>query len=214
MATPNDGRESVRKPESPRPETGPTNPSGSAGSSSETAILAEDPGSFLSNVSSLDLRNIVACLDGSPFSEQILPIAASWASATGMTLRLVHVTSPFMTGAGGRSELGLPHDENPERYLRELGEKWRGRNLDLRYRVIRSPYIAQAIVGYAEKLSGPVVVLSSHGWTGLRRLAMGSIATKLLHECTYPVLVLRPRRLLKDRTWERTAEETLVRTAS
>lgn len=209
-----DSQESDRESGSLRPGSSPIDFSESPGSSNEAPVSADAPAAFLSNVASLDLRNIVVCLDGSPFSEQVLPIAAAWASATGMTLRLVHVSSPFMTGAGGRSELGLPHDENPERYLRELGEDLRNRNLDLRYCVIRSPYIARAIVDYAQKLPGSIIVLSSHGWTGLRRLAMGSIATKLLHECTHPVLILRPRRLLKERKRERTAEEAPIRTAS
>ena len=49
----------------------------------------------------------------------------------------------------------------------------------------------QQIAEYAEKLGAGVVVMPSHGHTGLRRLLLGSVAERVLRLATCPVLVLK-----------------------
>jgi len=49
----------------------------------------------------------------------------------------------------------------------------------------------QEIVGYAEGVKSELIVIASHGRTGLSRLLLGSVAERVLRMASCPVLVLR-----------------------
>lgn len=52
---------------------------------------------------------------------------------------------------------------------------------------------ATAVLAYAEDVSADVVVLNSHGRTGLARFALGSVAERVVRYATCDVLVVRAR---------------------
>jgi nucleotide-binding universal stress UspA family protein len=49
------------------------------------------------------------------------------------------------------------------------------------------------IVDYAAKIGADLIVMGSHGRTGLRRILLGSVAEKVLHRATCPVLIVPVR---------------------
>ena len=49
----------------------------------------------------------------------------------------------------------------------------------------------EEITRYAKKMEADLIVVGSHGHTGLTRLMLGSVATKVVAESTVPVLVAR-----------------------
>jgi nucleotide-binding universal stress UspA family protein len=53
----------------------------------------------------------------------------------------------------------------------------------------RSP--AHAICAYAEKVGADLIVIATHGRTGLKHLLIGSVAEKVVRHATVPVLALR-----------------------
>jgi nucleotide-binding universal stress UspA family protein len=46
------------------------------------------------------------------------------------------------------------------------------------------------IVDYAAKIGADLIVMGSHGHSGVRRLLLGSVAEKVLHRTPCPVLVV------------------------
>jgi nucleotide-binding universal stress UspA family protein len=48
------------------------------------------------------------------------------------------------------------------------------------------------IVNYAEQIAAELIVLPSHGRTGLKRLLIGSVAERVVRLAHCPVLVLKP----------------------
>lgn len=54
--------------------------------------------------------------------------------------------------------------------------------------------VAQAIVDYAEQRGFDLIALSTHGRTGWRHLAFGSIAEDVLRRCRVPVLTFQQTR--------------------
>jgi nucleotide-binding universal stress UspA family protein len=50
---------------------------------------------------------------------------------------------------------------------------------------------ADAILAYAEETKCDMIVMSTHGRTGLARLVFGSVAESVLHRATCPVLLVR-----------------------
>jgi nucleotide-binding universal stress UspA family protein len=55
------------------------------------------------------------------------------------------------------------------------------------------------IVDYAAKIGADMIVMGSHGRSGVRRLLLGSVAEKVLHRTTCPVLVVPAREADGDR---------------
>ncbi len=51
---------------------------------------------------------------------------------------------------------------------------------------------AQVIVDYAHQNSIDLIVMSTHGYTGFKKMLLGSVALQVLQESTVPVLLIRP----------------------
>jgi nucleotide-binding universal stress UspA family protein len=75
-------------------------------------------------------------------------------------------------------------------YLARTGEtlKSKGVNVEL---VVRSGNAAEEILKTAEEVKADLIAMSTHGRSGLRRLAFGSITDKVLRASKIPVLLVR-----------------------
>jgi nucleotide-binding universal stress UspA family protein len=51
---------------------------------------------------------------------------------------------------------------------------------------------AQSIVNYAEANDVDLIVIATHGYTGMKKLMFGSVALRVLHDSHAPVLLIRP----------------------
>ncbi len=57
--------------------------------------------------------------------------------------------------------------------------------------LVREGDSAKAIISVAKDVSADVIVMSSHGRTGLRRLLMGSVTARVIGLAACPVLVVK-----------------------
>ncbi|GAA4407977.1 universal stress protein [Quisquiliibacterium transsilvanicum] len=118
---------------------------------------------------------ILAPVDGSNFSEQVLPHAAAIARSTGAELLVVRAVS----SEKDRAEAA--------RYVEALAGK-----LGARSACVVSDDIPAAIVAEAARLPETLVALSSHGRTGAMQALFGSTALAVLRASHAPLLVYRP----------------------
>jgi nucleotide-binding universal stress UspA family protein len=51
---------------------------------------------------------------------------------------------------------------------------------------------AQTIVNYAAANGVDLIVIATHGYTGMKKLMFGSVALRVLHDSEAPVLLIRP----------------------
>lgn len=51
----------------------------------------------------------------------------------------------------------------------------------------------EVIVQYAKRVNADLIVMATHGRTGLRHLVLGSVAQKVVHAAGCPVLVVRAK---------------------
>jgi nucleotide-binding universal stress UspA family protein len=51
---------------------------------------------------------------------------------------------------------------------------------------------AQTIVNYADANGVDLIVIATHGFTGMKKLMFGSVALRVLHDSPVPVLLIRP----------------------
>ena len=105
-------------------------------------------------------------------------------------LLIVHVEEPPMAYGGGELYYGVeePDVEELQRMLSEVVPS--DPSIPYEHRlVIGSP--ATAIVELAEKEGVSMIVMPTHGRTGLMRLLMGSVAEEVVRKAKCPVLTVK-----------------------
>jgi nucleotide-binding universal stress UspA family protein len=147
--------------------------------------------------------SIMVPLDGSEFGESVLPhaeAAAKQLSADLVDIVLVRVcelfTEPHYPPAMKMSwEEYQKYEEDRckeicRKYLAGVEETMTARGFRVRTEV-QVGDTAKTLIEYADNNAISLIVMSTHGRSGLSRLAFGSIAEKILHEVSRPVLLIR-----------------------
>jgi len=142
-------------------------------------------------------RTILVPLDGSPVAEQALPLARRIAERAGSKLRLVLVhqipTAPLDPAAARLfTSLELATRKSERAYLRSLQTKLRQEGVRLASAVTLSGPVGPALDQYVRELGIDLIVMATHGRTGLTHLLMGSVAEQVVRAAPCPVLTLRP----------------------
>jgi nucleotide-binding universal stress UspA family protein len=91
----------------------------------------------------------------------------------------------------------LPDDVAPAidkatRYLESLAEGLRAEGLEVAVHVDEHDAPGRAIAEIAERLDADLIALATHGYGGLKRALLGSVADKVLRGSPLPLLVQRP----------------------
>ena len=141
-------------------------------------------------------QHIVIAVDGSRTSQHALKQACGLAQATGAALTLVHVANPAEYVATVAPEF-LQY-ENYETAATEQGnaildaaikQAKIGRHLLVISKNARD--MAKSLVDYATEQKADLLVLGTHGRTGLMHLLMGSFAETVMRETRLPLLIIR-----------------------
>lgn len=145
-------------------------------------------------------KTIVFPTDFSTASDAALVHAATLAKQSGSRLLIVHVEEPPLAYGGGELYYGLP-EPNSERILKMLEDvKPSDPSVPFAHRLtIGDP--AGEIVRIAGEEKAEMVVMGTHGRTGMTRLLMGSVAEGVVRRAPCPVLVYRetPEKLAESR---------------
>jgi nucleotide-binding universal stress UspA family protein len=128
---------------------------------------------------------VVACLDGSELSERSLVAASQWAQRFGVTPWLVQVSQPIGTFAPDVVRTGDAWETN---YVRRLAHGVP----NAQYDVLHSHDAARELADLPGRWPVEILVVASHGRSGLSRLALGSVAMRIVHRAPCPVLVVPP----------------------
>lgn len=157
-------------------------------------IHPERPGGVPAEV--LSFRHILVPLDGSGLAEAILSPAVDVARATGARITLAHIVSTRFV-IGPRLVPVKPSDLEPallasERYLEETAADLRRRGLDVDLVVEAAELPATAISVLAGSLGADLIAIATHGYGGVRRVLLGSVADKVLRTSPLPLLIMRP----------------------
>lgn len=139
-------------------------------------------------------RRIVVPLDGSAFAEAALPAATRMARQTGAHLELVMVHQPQLTGASPMAAMDLDARirEHEIGYLTQQAERIATDSyLAATTAVLDGPVVSK-LASHAQSRRGALVVMSTHGRTGIRRFFLGSTADRLIRELHCPILLVNP----------------------
>jgi len=140
---------------------------------------------------------VVVCVDGTPESEAVVPIALGWARALAVPLSILTVAEPVPTPIPGRSWQRMHGpDEDAARYLAALADRYLESGVSVEVAVAYDPVsVATGLTDHLEEHPATLVAVATRARRGLGRLVMVSNAARILHEVPVPVLaVARPHR--------------------
>ena len=157
------------------------------------------------NFNTSPYQNIVVPLDASAFAEQALDQASELASAMDATFHLVsivplshvlpvHIHKENESQSLMRAVLHQTELERRTHYLEQKAEHFK--ELGLRVQTNVAPgHPAEEILRFSTQHQQTLLVMTTHGRSGLRRILLGSVAMKVVQEAHVPVLLVRGRTL-------------------
>jgi nucleotide-binding universal stress UspA family protein len=141
-------------------------------------------------------KRILVPLDGSARAERAIPVAARIARASGGSVILLRVaTAPIDTGkyssTSGYVEETVDVDlTGATDYLEHIVGSDELASINTEVKTFTGA-VAPAILSAAQSFHASLIVMCSHGYTGFKRWALGSVADKVTRHSPIPVLVLR-----------------------
>ena len=155
------------------------------------------------NFKAVPYQTIIVPLDASPFAEQALDQAYELASAMNATLHLVSIVPPphilpFHIHKEKESQSlmrALHHQTELERrthYLEQRAEYFRQQGLMVQTHVATG-HPAEEILRFSTQHQHPLIVMTTHGRSGLSRILLGSVAMKVVQGAHVPILLMRGR---------------------
>ncbi|MEO6447189.1 MAG: universal stress protein [Gemmatimonadaceae bacterium] len=145
-----------------------------------------------------ELNRIIVPLDGSTFAEYAMDVAETIARAFSSEVTLVSVVSgeqAAATDARGHSRLEATEVGD---YLTRMGRRLEHAGVSSSF-TIRRGAVASEIDLLADDLRADLVVMSTHGRSGVERMLLGSLAHRLVRLTDTPVLLIRPTEEWKSR---------------
>lgn len=135
-----------------------------------------------------EVERLVVCTDLSPMSEAGVALASSLATNLGVVVEMVYaLEAPYQALS---SEVHRKLTAEREEQLTRLGAKY-FKDVAPRITIVEGANIVDAVTAHAARTSADLLVLATHGRTGLSRVFMGSIAERVTRFAPCSVLVAR-----------------------
>jgi nucleotide-binding universal stress UspA family protein len=154
-------------------------------------------------------KSILVPLDGSKLSEctlQHVKAIVQGCQVSNVTLlTVIEPPQQFIMENGGRTQVEAMFQEqknmqakaldNANKYLIEASSRLSKDKIDAKTDVVQAPRntgVADVILEYAKNNATDLIIMSTHGRSGITRWAMGSIADKVVRSSVFPVLLVAP----------------------
>lgn len=131
--------------------------------------------------------SVIAPVDGSERSEAVLPVALDWAQMLGVGLWVVTAVDPAELERVGMDAGDLAEGA----YVQRVAQTVPHEGLPVDWEVLHSADPAKAITEFVEARDGGLVVMATHGRSGLARVAIGSVTSRVIHDHHGLTLVVR-----------------------
>lgn len=149
------------------------------------------------NDAELTFKRVLAPLDLSMHSINALAYAKEVAALYGVSLDLLHVVDPtlnlaiYEAGLKDRSRVEADIEKVVRKKLEWLAGEVRGPDVETVCHIV-SGYAVQEIIEFATSYASDLIVIASHGLTGLEHFLMGSVAERVVRMAPCPVFITKP----------------------
>jgi nucleotide-binding universal stress UspA family protein len=148
-------------------------------------------------------EKVLVPLDGSKVGEAALPVIeqlvtklAPGAKVEVTLLGVITMLRHWVVVGEASAPVSYTQDElkliqdRVTNYLTTTGESLKKRGVTISV-MVRTGNAADEILKAADEIKADLIAMSTHGRSGLRRLAFGSITDKVMHGSNMPVLMVR-----------------------
>jgi universal stress protein A len=142
----------------------------------------------------LKIRDILVPLDFSEPSLKALKYAMAFAEQFGAKLTLLHVVEPIVVPDLAYMPLAIDHDRiaaGAKAKLEQLCKRNRLEPRLIRKKLVRTGTPFRAITDAARGLKVDLIIVATHGYTGLAHALLGSTAERVVRHAPCPVLTVR-----------------------
>jgi nucleotide-binding universal stress UspA family protein len=149
------------------------------------------------------LDQLLVTLDGSEFGEHALPFAKIIAEKTGAAVNISHVhcceppvdllhNTPFQYEGVNMASYVARDAEEQRAYLKRQEEALKAELPENRIcSALLEGYVTEALERHAREIDAKLIIMTTHGRTGVSRAWLGSVADSLVRHSTFPLLVIR-----------------------
>jgi nucleotide-binding universal stress UspA family protein len=156
-------------------------------------------------ISEVEFKKILLPLDGSPFSEVAFPFVKELVKETKTEIILLEVSElPIVPSYGSRpinptwekyqDTMWLELQKQATEYLGKIKSDLSEKGFKVKSQVIKGQpgEISQNIMQVAKEEKADLVIITTHGRTGVSRWVYGSVTNRIVEEASQPVLLIRP----------------------
>lgn len=142
-------------------------------------------------------QHILVPIDGSETSVVAMDEAIKLAKAINSKITVVQVMAldPYIADAYVKTGQTNELIERTRTYLLDILEqakqKFTDEGITVEAKLLEGFVVHEEIIQAAQDLKADLIVMGSHGRTGVRKLVLGSVAQKVLGESHIPVLIVR-----------------------
>lgn len=142
-------------------------------------------------------KKILVPVDGSSTSQAAVSKATELAKAFGSTVTVIYVIDPYpFTGVGtdfayGQAEYLSAATAEANTAVHAAKESFAAAGVSVDTSIIEAHTAWRGIVEAGESLQADLIVMGSHGRSGLEKLVLGSVAQAVLSHTKLPVLITR-----------------------
>ena len=150
--------------------------------------------------------HILVALDGSELAEKALPLARDLANSSGGTIHLIQAVSrqpelEAASGGGGSSVQAAEYERDLARqlvearlsrgkeYLEGVAVPLKNAGVKVETTILEGA-ADERIISYSREHGVDLVVISTHGYGGVKRFLLGSVTDRVIRSCEVPVLVV------------------------
>ena len=140
----------------------------------------------------MQAKNILVGIDFSEPSEAALQLATSVGRETGATIHLVHIIKPhtlYRVDAKYGEVPPFPELDDMQPVFEKVVPS--DPKVSCQHWLLSSDYIAKNILQLADEKHADLILMGTHGRTGISRVLVGSVAAEVLRQAKCPVLTVK-----------------------
>jgi len=145
-------------------------------------------------------KKVLVPLDGSELAGCVLDHVRALVkegSAGEVTLfNVVKVDTSYVELYGKNFDINAMREAlfaSARKYLAKIKSRLNSEGIKVKTDALEANSTANKITEYAEENGMELIVMGTHGYTGLKKLIMGSVASGVLNSSSVPVLLIRPK---------------------
>lgn len=143
---------------------------------------------------------ILVPLDGSELAECVLPYVKWFNSVSDVNeIVFLRVIEPLHMTGGLESQVPPEEREHiqddaaklAEEYLQKISAQFQDGKIKISHTVLTGKP-AKTIAGYVSRSDVDLIIMATHGFSGVHRMVSGSVADEVLHAAMVPVFMVKP----------------------